>query len=152
MGANDSPITTRSIVTDYFDWRLNNRTIPNSRLLLIVRRIADEAETAYHSQLPTFNFRVPVTAIDRQTLNNIQMFHREIADKLFDDGIVSWGRIISFIAFSALFAQNIVRQQANNITDNLIISSIIDWTTNFIDTAFREWLERQNYWVSQSVL
>jgi len=48
-----------------------------------------------------------------------------------------------------LFAEHIIQQQQqqpNNIPSTLIITSIIDWTTNFIDTDLQEWLQSQNYW------
>ena len=147
MGANDSPTTTRSIITDYFDWRLNNKTITNNRLFLIVRKIASESETAYYNQQSTFNFNIsPTTIIDDQTLNNIKSLHKEIGKELLNEGGITWGRIITFIAFSALLAEHIL-QQSNNSTRNLIISSIIDWTTEFIDTELQSWLQSQNDWV-----
>ena len=149
MGANDSPITTRSIVTDYFDWRLNNRTIINNRLLLIVRRIASEAEAACRSQRSTLNFHFTCSPIDSQTLNNIREIHHEIAKELFNDGTISWSRIITLISFSALLAEHAIQRQTDNTSNNLIISSFIDWTTEFIDTEFQTWLESQNYWVRQ---
>ncbi|CAF3295490.1 unnamed protein product [Rotaria socialis] len=146
MGANDSPITTRSIITDYFDWRLNNRTITNNRLFLIVRKIASDREAEYRDQQPTFNFRFEQSPVDLQTLNNIQTIHREIAREMFADGVVTWKRIITFISFSAALAEHIIQQQTNTLPRTLIISSVIDWTTNFIDTDFQEWLQSQNYW------
>ncbi|CAF0818709.1 unnamed protein product [Rotaria sp. Silwood1] len=147
MGANDSPTTTRSIVTDYFDWRLNNRTITNNRLFLIVRKIASDSETACNSQHPTFITRFfSSSPIDLQTLNNIRSIHSEIANQLFNDGGITWTRIITFISFSAMFAEHIIQLPNNNLSSNLIISSIIDWTTNFIDTNLQTWLQDQNNW------
>jgi hypothetical protein len=151
MGANDSPTTTRSIVTDYFDWRLNNKTITNNRLFLIVRKIASDCETAYRCQQPTFNFHFSSSSsIDLQTLNNIKNIHNEIAKEMFNDGGITWTRIITFISFSAMLAEHIIQQQSNNLSSPLIVSSIIDWTTNFIDTEFQTWLQSQNYWVRKT--
>ena len=152
MGANDSPTTTRSIVTDYFDWRLNNGTITNNRLFLIVRRIATEAESTYHSQQSSLNvhFTLP-SSMDLNTLNNIRNIHLEIARGMFNDGVITWTRIITFISFSAILAEHIIQKQLINLSSNIIISSIIDWTTNFIDTDFQSWLESQNYWVKKKV-
>jgi hypothetical protein len=148
MGANDSPTTTRSIITDYFDWRLNNRTITNNRLFLIVRKIASESEAGYHNQQSTLNFQFSSPSpIDLQTLNNMKIFLNEIAKELFIDGGISWGRIIALISFSALLAEHVIQQQSDNLSRNLIISSVIDWTTDFIDTELKTWLESQNYWV-----
>lgn len=150
MGANDSPTTTRSIVTDYFDWRLNNKTITNNRLFLIVRKIACDCEAACRSQQATFNFHFSSSSpIDSQTLNNIREIHHEIAKEIFVDGTITWPRIITLISFSALLAEYVIQQQTNNTSTNLIISSFIDWTTDFIDTEFQTWLQSQNYWVRQ---
>lgn len=145
MGANDSPTTTRSIITDYFDWRLNNKTTTNNRLFLIVRRIASDCETACRSLQPSFNFQSPT--IDLHTLNNIRDIHNEIGREMFADGVISWPRIITFISFSALLAEHIIQQQPNNLSRNLIITSTIDWTTDFIDTELDTWLQSQNNWV-----
>jgi hypothetical protein len=49
------------------------------------------------------------------------------------------------ISFSAILVERL-RQQQQNI--DLLISSMIDWTTNFINTNLRSWLESQNYWVN----
>jgi hypothetical protein len=149
MGANDSPTTTRSIITDYFDWRLNNRTITNNRLFLIVRRIGSDCETAYRSQQPTFDFHFSSSSIDLQTLNNIKHVHNGIAKELFSDGGITWARIITFISFSAVLAEHVIQQQSNNLSSNFVISSIIDWTTDFIDTDLQTWLQSQNYWVKK---
>jgi hypothetical protein len=152
MGANDSPTTTRSIIADYFDWRLNNRiTTTNNRLFLIVRKIASDCETAYCTQQPTFNSDFSSLTIDLQTLNNIRNIHNEIARELFNDGGITWTRIITFISFSAMLAKHILQQQSNNLSSDLIISSVVDWTANFIDTDLRAWLESQNYWVKNTI-
>lgn len=152
MGANDSPTTTRSIITDYFDWRFNNKTITNNRLFLIVRKIACDCEAAYRSQQSTFNFHSSsLSPMDSQSLNNIRDIHHEIAKEMFNDGTVSWSRIITLISFSALLAEHVIQQQPNTTSNNLIISSVIDWTTNFIDTELQTWLQSQNYWVSRNV-
>jgi len=146
MGANDSPTTTRSIITDYFDWRLNNKTITNNRLFLIVRKVAGECELAYRNQSPQFNFHFTTSPIDLQTLNNIKNFHNEIGREMFNDGGITWTRIITFISFSAVLAEHVIQQQPNSLSTNLIITSIVDWTTDFIETEFQTWLESQNYW------
>ncbi|UJR28218.1 hypothetical protein I4U23_009468 [Adineta vaga] len=147
MGANDSPTATRTIVTDYFDWRLNNRTITNNRLFSIVRKIASDCETAYHAQQPEFNLHFSEPNDPVQTLNNIKSTHNEIGTELFADGGISWTRIITFITFSALLAERIIQQQqAANLPSTLVISSLVDWTSDFINTNLQTWLESQNYW------
>jgi len=149
MGANDSPTTTRSVVTDYFDWRLNQKTPTNNRLFVLVRRIASECEQAYRAQQPTINFcssLLSSSSIDIQTLNNIKSIHYEIAREIFADNSITWTRIITFISFSALLAEQIIQQHPNDPSANMIISSIVDWTTNFIDHDLQTWLQTQNYW------
>ena len=147
MGANDSPTTTRSIVADYFDWRLNNKIVTNNRLFLIVRKIASDCESAYRSQQPTFNLHFSSSSIDLQTLDNIKTIHNEIAKELFNDGTTTWTRIISFISFSAMLAEHILQLPSHPFAASLVISSIVDWTAGFIDTDLQTWLQSQNYWV-----
>jgi hypothetical protein len=148
MGANDSPTTTRSIITDYFDWRLNNRTIPNNRLFSIIRKIASDSETAYHNQPLIINFHFSSPSMDLQELNKMKTLHNEIASEIFIDGVVTWSRIITLISFSAFLAERVIQQQPNDSSRNLIITSLIDWTTNFIDTDLQTWLQSENYWVN----
>ena len=150
MGANDSPTTTRSVVSDYFDWRLNNRTITNNRLFSIVRKIASECETAYRAQQPTFNLHFSSLTVDVQTLNNIKTIHNEIGKEMFDDGSVSWTRIVTFISFSALFAEHILQQPTNTLPSEAVISSVAEWTADFVNTNLQTWLESQNYWVKDA--
>ena len=139
MCSNDNfTATTRSIVTDYFDWRLGNQTPTNNRLFFIVRKIANDCETKYYSEQPTFNFHF-------STLLDLENVHREIARELFNDGIITWTRIITFISFSAILAERFIQQQPNI---DLVVSTITDCTTNFIDSDLHTWLKSQNYWVS----
>lgn len=149
MGANDSPTTTRSIITDYFNWRLNDKTITNNRVYTVVRRVARECEAGCLSQLPTFQLRCSVYPADPQTLNNVKTFHSELAKELFREGGITWGRIITFISFSALIAESLIQQLPDSSSPNFIIQSMIDWTTEYIDTELQTWLENQNYWVSR---
>ncbi|CAF0975791.1 unnamed protein product [Rotaria sp. Silwood1] len=137
MCSNDNP-TTRSIVTDYFNWRLKNKTITNNRLFIIIRKLAYDCETIYYSQQPIFNVHLSSSIIDLQNI------HYEITTELFNDGTITWSRIITFISFSAILAEYFIQQQQQNM--DFFISSIIDWTTNFIDINLHTWLESQNYW------
>jgi hypothetical protein len=139
MCTNDNPTTTRAVVTDYFNWRLKAIT-NNNRLFFIVRKIATDCEASYYSQQPTLNFHY-----SSSSLVELANVHHEIANELFNDGIITWTRIITLISFSAILVERL-RQQQQNI--DLLISSMIDWTTNFINTNLRSWLESQNYWVN----
>ncbi|CAF3815812.1 unnamed protein product [Adineta steineri] len=139
MSTNDNPTTTRLIVTDYFNWRLRNLPIRNNRLLIIVQKIASDCETSYYSQQPMFNFHFASLS-----LFELRSFHYETVNEFFNDGIVTWGRVITFIVFSAILTERVIQQQQHN--RDLIISSMIDWTTNFLDIDLHLWFESQNYW------
>lgn len=143
MWSNDdrSTTTTRAIVTDYFNWRLKVKTATNDRLCIIVRNIGFDCETSYFSQEPFFHFRFPALS-----LIDVRNIHYEIAKELFNDGSITWTRIITFISFSAILAEYLIKQQQQN--SDILISSLIDWTTNFIDIDLHTWLESQNYWVN----
>ena len=137
---HSSSTTTRLVVTDYFNWRLKHATMTTNRLYMIVRKVAYECETIYFSKQPTFNFHSSSSSI-----NDIKTIHHEIAKELFSDETITWARILTLISFSAILADYLLRQQENR---DRIISSIIDWTTNFIDINLHTWLENQNYWVN----
>src|SRR5437588_812756 len=96
--------TTRSVVTDYFEWRLKNKNIKNNLLYNIIHKIAYYYEINYYSQQPTiFNYH-----ISSLSLINLENFHREIGKELFYDGIITWSRILTFISFSAILAEHII--------------------------------------------
>lgn len=78
----------------------------------------------------------------------LRTIHHQIGKEFFQDGNITWSRIITFISFSALLAERVVREQCQN--RDLIITSFIDWTTNFIETDLQSWLENEDYWVSDS--
>jgi hypothetical protein len=134
MSPNDNLTTTRSVVTDYFNWRLNNKTDTNNRLFVLVRNIAYDCEILYNSQQPTFN-------LHSSSLIDIKNLHFQVAKELFTDDIITWSRILAFISFSAILAQPLLQRQED-------IDSIIDFTTDFIDVNCHTWLESQNYWVN----
>ncbi len=141
MCTNTNTTTTRSIVTDYFNWRLISQTITDNRLFFLIRQIAYDCETTYYAQQPTFHFQ-----FSSSSLNHLENVHYEIAKELFNDGNITWTRIITLISFSAILAERVIQQQPQN--RELVIASFVDWTTNFIDTDLHSWLEDQNYWVS----
>ncbi|CAF4746644.1 unnamed protein product, partial [Rotaria magnacalcarata] len=80
---------------------LTNKTATTTnRLYMIIRSIASDCETKYYSQQPPFYFRV-----SSSSLIDVQNNHYEIAKELFDDGTITWSRIITFISFSAILAE-----------------------------------------------
>ena len=137
MSSNDKNSTTLSVVTDYFNWRLTNKTTSNDRLLEIVRQIGQRAESKFpHREIGFY--------CQTLSLSNLQNFHNEMGKELFDDGKITWTRIITFISFSALLTRHVVRQQRNDS----VVSSMINWTTEFINKNLHSWLEKENYWVN----
>ncbi|CAF3691094.1 unnamed protein product [Rotaria sp. Silwood1] len=140
MCTPDKSTNTQSVVTDYFGWRLKNKTITNNRLFNIIRKIAADCEASYYTQQAAFKFHFSSSIIDLQNI------HREIANELFNDGIITWTRIITFISFSAILAEYFIQEKKQVHNMDFLISSIIDWTTNSIDNNLRTWLESQNYW------
>lgn len=136
MNTYDNLSTTRSIVTDYFKWRLITETITTNRLFILIRKLAYDCERDYN-----FHF-------SSCSLINLKNFHYEIGKELFNDGIITWTRIITFISFSAILAEHLIQQEEEEQSRNLIMSSIIDWTTDFIDIELHTWLENENYWVN----
>ncbi|CAF0873772.1 unnamed protein product [Adineta ricciae] len=138
MSTNDRLATTRAVVNDYFNCRINNTSNVTNQLFLNVRRLASDCERNYQLQQPKFHFRATSSS-----LTDVRTFHLEIALELFNDGIVSWGRIITLIVFSALMADRLIQ---HGLDAQLTKTSMIDWTTDFINVNLRTWLEAQNYW------
>ncbi|UJR21250.1 hypothetical protein I4U23_024345 [Adineta vaga] len=106
-----------------------------------IRQIASDCERQLYSQQPRFHFHVSSISFDE-----LQNTHFEIAQELFSDGIISWTRIITLVVFSAMITERLIEGKQQQQQANLMITSMIDWTTNFINTNLRSWLETQNYW------
>lgn len=141
--SSNTTTTTRAIVCDYFHWRLVDQTLTVNRLFVLIRQIGYDCERAFYSQQPTFHFHCSTSS-----LMQLRTIHHQIGKEFFQDGNITWSRIITFISFSALLAERVVREQCQN--RDLIITSFIDWTTNFIETDLQSWLENEDYWVSDS--
>lgn len=143
MDGNDSSMqcSTRSIVTDYFEWRLKAKNPATNRLLSIVRQIGQDCEMTYRSQTRPLYF----CCSSLTDLDTLKYIHHQIASNLFPNGDITWTRIISLISFSAILAEHLAEQEHLPVT--FIIPSIIDWTTHYIDIELHSWLERENYWV-----
>lgn len=139
MCTNEHPATTRSVVADYFHWRLNETSNTTNRLFYIVRQIATECEAAYHAQELRLQFR-----LSSLSLGELEEVHCEIAKELFSDGVVTWTRIITLIAFSAMVTARLIDEGQK---PSVMSTAMMDWTTNFIETNLHSWLESQNYWV-----
>jgi len=130
---NMSQLTTRDIVNDYFNWRLMNELFVGNRVYERVRQIGFECES-----LMDISFSRSIGS-----LNDLRDFHYEIGRELFDDGVITWSRILTFISFSAVLTQEILQNQPNM---DHIRESIVEWTTNFIDQDLETWMDEQNYW------
>lgn len=127
--------TTRDIVSDYFNWRLMNEISTPNRLYEYVRQIAFECERMFAKK--TFiNFTF-------SSSNHLKSFHYEIGKELFNDGVVTWSRILTFISFSAILTREVLQQQGTN---DYLRESIIEWTTNFIEHDLQSWMNEQNSW------
>ncbi|CAF1604585.1 unnamed protein product [Rotaria sp. Silwood1] len=142
MFSNNNATTTQLIVNDYFTWRLKNKSssTTTNRLFILVRRIGSESERMF-SQQPVIDFR----CIPSFRLNKFKNMHYVFANVLFNNRQITWSRIITFISFSALIAEHLIRERKQDNMD-LIIASVVEWTTDFIDINLHTWLESQNYW------
>ena len=148
MGVDDnSTVTTRAVVSDYFDWRLNQKTSTTHRVYSLVRHIGSECETSYRSKQPSLDFQLPSSSFELQTWLNIKTIHHDIAEEMFINSGVTWPRIIAFISFSAMLAERLTQEDQQEITSDVIHSSIIDWTTEIIQTDLQAWLQTQHGWV-----
>lgn len=130
---NMPQLTTRDIVNDYFNWRLMNELFVDNRVYERVRQIGFECESL-------INFSFSPSTI---SLNDLKIFHYEIGRELFNDGVITWSRILTFISFSAVLTEEILRNQSNK---EHIRESIVEWTTNFIDQDLQTWMNEQNSW------
>lgn len=64
---------------------------------------------------------------------------REVANKMFSDGIINWGRIATLFAFVAQVAKYCSENDMSEQIDN-----IIEWTARFVTEMY--WIEQQGGW------
>lgn len=135
---------TRSVVNDYFQWRLTGKSHSDDPLAIIVRRIAKDCERVYQLEDSSPN----LSCVLSMDLAKVKYLHHQIGKDLFENQEITWTKIMSFISFAAMLAEQLIHH--DELVSGLIISSLVSWTTEFIDTELRDWLKAENYWVSYS--
>ncbi|XP_065516210.1 induced myeloid leukemia cell differentiation protein Mcl-1 [Lathamus discolor] len=66
---------------------------------------------------------------------------RDVAARLFDDGVTNWGRVVTLISFGAFVAQHL-----KSIQQEKSISSLAGIITDALLSSSREWLLSQGGW------
>lgn len=74
--------------------------------------------------------------------DNLEGEFREVEKRTFSDG-VHWGRVIAFLAFSVSFAAYV---SSRGISGGA--QSVFEWTNQVFDGTLRDFLRKENGWVS----
>lgn len=138
---------TRHIIADYlkhrldglgYSWENDGRqsNITPSPVQLAMRRLCDDFEERFRSR-----FQDTIHKLQISEDNACDVFCA-IQNEMFSDG-VNWGRVVALFAFAGYFAIHCFEHDMPDLVDN-----VVEWVASYIDNNLREWMESQNYWVS----
>lgn len=64
-----------------------------------------------------------------------------MANKIFDDGVYNWGRIVTLLYFGFKLASSVVSQVP-------LLKLVVDWVVRFVKERLVNWIVQQGGWVS----
>ena len=68
----------------------------------------------------------------------------QVWDGIFEDGVVNWGRVVSFLAFCSYVC---LHSQRIGLPGS-VIESIPHWAAVFVNSRLKDWIEERGGWVS----
>ncbi|RNA32333.1 apoptosis regulator BAX-like [Brachionus plicatilis] len=165
-------ITTLEIIKDYFAFRLNStdevkdpyqNISKNCRAdckfvrpetYLTIRKLALKAECEHRESFDCYlNKMLFETKIlmdencETKILNQI----KEIANMVFDDNCINWGRIVIIISFLAYLSFR-YSCKVNSISKaSSLACKLIEWLTSFITCKYGIWIECNGGWEKLSI-
>ena len=81
----------------------------------------------------------------RLTPTNFNSTIFQVWDGMFEDGIVNWGRVVSFLAFCSYVC---IHSQRIGLPPS-VIESIPQWAAVFVNASIlKDWIEKRGGWVS----
>lgn len=70
-----------------------------------------------------------------------------LAHSIFADGATNWGRIVSLVAFGVIVCQNSNKEEEERLA---LVESVGEEISTYLLTDQRDWLLKNNSWVSSS--
>jgi hypothetical protein len=156
-------ITTLEIVKDYFTYRLNtdeiidfesaklNESTTNCKFvryetLLAFRKLGLKAEQANRECFDRYIEKLlnDEEHSDRKIFKSL----KDIADILFEDNCINWGRIVILVSFCTYFTFKYSCKVNNMNKASKFACKLIEWLTTSITCKFGIWIECNGGWVS----
>ena len=150
-------VTTLEVIKDYFMYRLNEivgRTdatleadenkFVSSEALEMIRKLVLEAEHKNHECYDLYinESKCKLPQDTYEIIKNLQ----EIAEKLFSDKCINWGRLISLISFIGYYTFSYACNVPDINTASTFACKMIEWLTSFITCKAGMWIECNGGW------
>lgn len=116
---------------------LRSQPDPHARLNRVLREAGDEIERMYQRDFAAMGDRLHFTP------GTAQRKFTAVAEELFSDDGVNWGRIVAFIEFGGTMCVESVNRQMVPQVD-----LIAHWMTEYLDGPLHNWIEQNGGWVS----
>lgn len=141
-------MTSRRLVTDYVKYRLKKEELyfpgPNSeeyhkdcdKLREPIRALCKEFEERYITAFENMVDQIHITD------DNVKDSFTSVINELFSDGI-RWGRIVGLFSFAGAICVQCVQKEMPYKVDQ-----VVDWTTTYLDTDLKPWMDENGGWVS----
>lgn len=161
-------ITTLEIIKDYFAFRLNTTDevkdpyqnisinckadckFVSPETLISIRKLALKAECEHRESFDCYlNKMLFETKIimDQNCETKILNQIKDIANMVFEDNCINWGRIIIIISFLAYLSFR-YSCKVNSISKaSSLACKLIEWLTSFITCKYGIWIECNGGWV-----
>lgn len=157
-------VTTLEVLKDYFMFRLNESTACRNAetseqiqadckyvspdALEMIRSLANEAEERHRECFDVYINEV-FNESPKDTFEIIKKL-QEIAEKLFEDNCINWGRLIALISFIGYFTYRYACQMQNIELASTFACKMIEWLTSYITCKAGMWIECNGGWVNFS--
>ena len=152
-------VTTLEVLKDYFMYRLNEvggRGEPSieqerenkyvsTEALEMIRKLILEAEQKNHDCFDVYinesNCKLPQDTYE--IIKSLQV----IAEKLFEDNCINWGRLLALISFIAYYTYSYACSVPDINTASTFACKMIEWLTSYITCKAGMWIECNGGWV-----
>ncbi|XP_046839125.1 apoptosis regulator BAX-like isoform X2 [Xenia sp. Carnegie-2017] len=126
------------LVNDLIGYKIGRNVPPVNATAKTLRKLSDDIEERNPDLLEQLCSKLNFT---HETGYNS---FSAIANTVFSDGIINWGRIVVLLAFSARLGRYC---EENNMSDQ--IESISGWTARFLTDL--GWIQAQGGWFTKSL-
>ena len=153
-------VTTLEVLKDYFMYRLNDVSgcgesalqpeneskFVSNEALEMIRKLILEAEQKHHECFDIY-INESKCKLPQDTYEIIKSL-QDIAEKLFEDNCINWGRLLALISFIAYYTYSYACAVPDINTASTFACKMIEWLTSYITCRAGMWIECNGGWVS----